>query len=394
MSNETLNKVISSIYEVNILVGDINITDYFSFQECNIYESIESPIPYCEIGFVFPMGFINSNPELLADGTKITIKIKTVDDFKEFSIDESYVFRLSGISNIKIQYPFASLVMYGIFDCYKIFEDGNKYNGNVTSSQLINNIANDLELIPNVDITDDKQLWVAGEKNTRDFISYVCKHGYSSETSGMFWAIDRNRNLLYKDISNIFNSSSNIRDFKAGRGISNDNVAFYSDIETDIENGENNLKYSGYGGSDFYFDLLSYDWKEAAAKKVLACNNSLNINVELSKGLNSSWPGFDFGNLHPKYYQASRQNTRILATFATVFDIKCQFLQKFNLGEVYNVTYEYLKGENGNTLDISSFNAKAIVKSIQTRITQNGVSCLLKLTAQGLNFENNTGSHY
>lgn len=383
------NGLSADIYQASLQIGNLDITRGIRIKSCNIYEGISQLIPTCEIELVLPIEVVNSNSEILTDGAKIIIQLKTRDDFTTFNINETYNFRLYEVSDIEVDSTFLHCTVYGVFDCYKLFEDGNQYNANANTSEIVCKIAGACGLECDKDGTSDKQLWIAGEKNARDFIKYMARYGYIDDTSGIFWCVTRNKKLLYKNIITSFNSCSNgsCKSLLPAAGIDLEGkVLTCTSLNATIANGENNLKHNGYGGKDKFFELKKYENKNASCNKTCACSSCCNVNSELSKGLATIWPGFDVGNVHKKYYQAPRQNTRTLAMFSTEFEAYCQFMQPCNIGDILNVQYTYNYNEESEDLKkLDLFSTKAMVHSHRIEISPVGVSSYIGLVMQGLN---------
>ncbi|MBR2239985.1 MAG: hypothetical protein IKO49_02010 [Bacilli bacterium] len=411
MTDEVLSNLIADIYQVSITLGSSELTKYINIRTCSIYESIEDIIPTCALDVTIPVDYVNKNAEILSDGTKIIIQINTVPDFNLFELNETYTFRLSGVEEIETQGPFIHCIIYGIFDCYKLFEDGNQYNAKANTSEIVCKIAGACGLECDKDGTSDNQLWIAGEKNARDFIKYMAKYGYIDGTSGIFWCVTRNKKLIYKNIITAFNgscSSGNCNKLfipspgpggtRKGTEDTNSVSAFtYTTISTDIKNGLNNLKYNGYGGKDVYFELKEYKNKNAECCKTTCCNGGgcCNINKELSQGLATIWPGFNFGNTYKQYYQAPRQNTRVLAGFATQLEAYCQFMQPINIADVLNVQYIYTYNEkNEGDITFKLLTGKAMVNSHVIEISPGYVSSYVGLVMQGLNADAKKSGSY
>ena len=130
------------------------------------------------------------------------------------------------------------------------------------------------------------------------------------------------------------------------------------------------------------FDLLSYGWKEAVSKKVIAESNIVNINKNLSKGLSQAWYPFDVGNFHKNYYNAIKQNKRILSTFSTYVNIESQFFMNYRLGQIVN--FMHMDSQDiSNSIHLTS--GKYIIKAININMTPSKITSSLKLAMQGLN---------
>lgn len=392
MANEQLSTSISDLYIAELSIGDLtNTNGGINFKSIKIYESINQIIPTCSMDLIFPISVMNEVSKLIADGTKITITLKTREDFNFFNINETYNFRVYQVDNIETDTLFCQFTIQGMFDCYKIFEDGNQYNAKANTSEIVCKIAGACGLECEKDGTSDKQLWIAGEKNARDFIKYMAKYGYAGDTSGMFWCITRNKKLLYKDMIKAFNSgcsNGNCKKLIPAAGFNrNSSYIHYTNIVSTILSGENNVKHDGYGAQDKYFKLKDYKLKNATCNKTCACSGCCNVNKELSKGLSTMWPSFDVGNTYEKYYQAPRQNSRTLAMFSTHLNVYCQFMQTpLNIGDIVNVFYSAVYDENNQYINnLKPLSGKAMVSSHVLEIGRIGVSSYIGLVMQGLN---------
>lgn len=401
MASEQLSKLISNLYIAELNIGNLtDISSSISFKNIIINESIDKLIPTCSLDLIFPISVMNQVSKIISDGTLITITLKTKEDFQYFNINETYNFRVYQVGDIQVDNLFCQFTIYGMFDCYKIFEDGNKYNAKANTSEIVCKIAGACGLECDKDGTSDKQLWIAGEKNARDFIKYMAKYGYAGDTSGMFWCITRNKKLLYKDIVKAFNSgcsNGGCKTLVPAAGYNKDSkYIHYTSISSNILNGENNVKHDGYGAQDKYFTLKDYKLKNATCNKTCACSSCCNVNKELSNGLSSMWPGFDIGNTYEKYYQAPRQNARTLAMFSTHIEAYCQFMQTpLNIGDIVNVYYSNVYDpEHKYIEELKLLSGKAIVTSHNLEISPLGVSSYVGLTIQGLNANaQNEGSY-
>ena len=155
----------------------------------------------------------------------------------------------------------------------------------------------------------------------------------------MIWAFDRHKILLYKNFTNLFrNRSKNNWSFiQLPDSYDAENRQYgYANATLNIPSGTENVLHEGYGGDDKYFDLLSYQWKYPAARKVVAESNLINISKELSNGLATNWYPFDVGNFHKNYWLARKQNARILSTYSTYAVVKCTKLMNYRLGQIVN----------------------------------------------------------
>lgn len=370
---------IQNTYKLNIYIDGMDITSDSGCMLINaqIMEDINKLIPMCEIKFTVSNHILDNLS--IVDGATIAFNIEA----EELKFKEMLFFRVYQL-DFKLEQEFANVHVIGLLDFYDGYKHSNEHNLYGSSSDVFNSIASKYKLTSAIDQTNDHQLWVAGEDNLYAYMSHVANAGWVDNTSGMFWCMDRHKILLYKNIASMFrNDSKQLWTFMQLNTPNVDEKIFvYSQAVANIESGKENLMHEGYGGEDHYFDLLSYGWKEAVSKKVIAESNIVNINKNLSKGLSQAWYPFDVGNFHKNYYNAIKQNKRILSTFSTYVNIESQFFMNYRLGQIVN--FMHMDSQDiSNSIHLTS--GKYIIKAININMTPSKITSSLKLAMQGLN---------
>lgn len=381
--------LVQDIYDLNIFIDDLNIfkSPGVSFGKADIYESIGNPLPVCSLEMIIPTDWMDNRA--IVDGTKIKIQIKCTN----LDIDQEYVFRLFNIKKVELIQNNVKVAIEGILDFYDGYSHANDFNMYGPSSEIFKKVASTFSLTSDIDSTNDAQLWVAGQKNIFQFFNYLMRYAWVDETSAMFWCFDRNKTLLFKNLTTLFrNRQDRVYSFVQSGVPDKKNKEFmYSKVFGSIQSGVNNLRNDGYGGSDTYFDFLSYEWKDVKATKVVAESNMINVSKDLSRGLSQEWFSFDVGNYHKNYYLAYKQNKRILSTYSTFLTVTTEFLQKYRLGEIVN--FQYMDSKNkDNKLDCMS--GTYMIDAIHTEISLNNISGILELVMQGLNGKATTQETY
>lgn len=366
-----------------ILTIKIDGKDLFSefpceFLNANIYESIEDIIPYCTIDLGIHGSALKELP--FVDGSKIEINIQQ----NESEINNTYNFRLYNIESIKQTNWILIMRLSGLLDFYDGYKPGNTFNAFNNTSEIFNNISNQYKLTAKIDQTNDKQLWIAGESNLYQFMTYMTQHAYIDEKSAMFWCFDGKKNLIYKNIIGLFNEQ--LKDaftFVQAVPFDKENKIYrYISIDARVKSGENNLQNHGYGGDDYYFDLLDYNTKAVNSKYTVAESRMLNISKELSQGLSAEILPFNVGNFHEKYFTAEKQNKRTLSTFSTEIFIGSDCLQSFNLADVVKLIYMDSGDEELTTIPLSG---NYLLSGIHTIISKHAIVANARLIGQGLN---------
>jgi hypothetical protein len=215
-------------------------------------------------------------------------------------------------------------------------------------------------------------------------MSSTASRGWINDTSAMIWCIDRKKNLLYKNLTTLFrNRQDNVHNFiQKSISACNEKEYEYSGVTGSIQAGSNNLKNEGYGGEDYYFDLLSYSLKPVAARKAVAESKFINISKELSHGLSDCQYHFDVGNFHPNHFLARKQNKRILSTYSTYMILQTQHLQSFRLGQI--VTFEFMDSQT-RTNKSKAMSGVCMIDAIHTEITKEYIKSTVEIVSQGMN---------
>lgn len=367
-------------YDIIMKIDDKDIFSEYpcEFLNATIYENIEEFIPTCTIDLGINGIALEEFP--FVDGSKIEITIQS----NGYEINNTYHFRLYNIEEISQNGWVLSIRLFCVLDFFDGYLPGNTFNTNTTTSEIFNKIADKFQLEKDIDVTNDKQLWVAGENNLYQFMTYMTQYAYIDEKSAMFWCFDGQKKLLFKNIINIFNQEINnaFTFVQAALYNSQNKIYRYVNINANILSGTNNILNQGYGGNNYYFDLMTYNIKEANSKFVVAENRMLNISKELSKGLANTMLPFDVGNFHEKYFAAYKQNRRSLSTFSTEAILTTDCLQSFKLAEIVKLIYM----DNGDIdLAIKPLSGNYIIAGINTIISKGAVVAKVRLLTQGLN---------
>lgn len=380
---------IQDVYDLNVFIDELNVFEApgVVFVRGEIFESIANPIPTCELELNIPLDWFDYRS--IVDGTIIKFKLKS----KAFNLNNEYVFRLFNVRKLNIEQKYVHLILEGIIDFYSGYETGNAFNAYCSSSEIFSAVAKKYNLINDIDSTNDAQLWIAGENNTYQFLNYIAKYGWINETSAMIWCIDRDKRLLYKNLTTLFrNRRENIFKFIQTPNARLQNKEFsYTNATASIQAGLENLKENGYGGSDLYFDLNTYSYKKANARKVVAESNLINISKELSKGLANTWYPFEIGNQHSNYYNAFKQNNRILSTYSSYITLQSQFFQPYRLCQIVN--FEYLDAQDIKN-EVVALSGIYMISAVHISLTLKAITSTIELSMQGLNGKATTRETY
>lgn len=380
---------IQNRYELDIFVDDL---DFFKTNGCvlmcaDIWEAINNPIPVCKLEMSVPIAWIDNRS--LVDGSLIKFHIRC----NKYKFDDVYLFRVFNLERLNLDQGFVHVVVDAVLDFYPGYRYGSDFNMYGQTSSIFKKIAEKFDLDSNIDSTNDSMTWVAGENSLYNFMTYMTQYAWVNDTSAMFWCFDRGKRLLFKNLTTLFrNRQDKIWKFVQSAAPNVDEKQYsYSQVHSSLQSGTNNIRNEGYGGSDAYFDFLSYKMKDVSAKKVVAESKMMNISKELSKGLAQQFFPFDIGNFHSNYYLAYKQNRRILSTYSSYTVLKTEFLQSYRLGQIVN--FEYTDSMNDNN-KLESLSGVYMIDAIHIMITTSSIKSNVELVMQGLNGKNTLQETY
>ena len=368
-------------YNLSVFIDDMDIlATGCLLGKCMLYESILTHIPSCEMNLVVPATMMDQRS--IVDGSKIRFEIEFC--YEEGKPKEIYNYRIYDIDSLELKQGYIELKVEGVIDFYEGYTESNKYNMTGNTSDIFKEIAKQNNLTNSIDLTNDKQLWIGGQRNLFHFMQFVSERGWVDETSCMYWALDRQKILLYKNLTSLLaDRSDKIYTFKQNSHTENDKLTYqYDRCYSEIHSGKENIYGYGYGGNDYYFSLLDYDQKAISAKKAVAWSNLFNINKDLSKGINDTFLPFDVGNYHENYNLARIQNKRLLSTYSTYSILDSQYFQPYRLGQIVNLEY---MDANDPDYKIDSLSGIRIISSIRIDITPAFIRSKIELAMQGLN---------
>lgn len=375
--------IIAEAYDVKVNLGDLEISEIPGgrIESLDIQENIYDGIPTLGADIVLPKEVFKDH--MIADGTKINIELSGGGLTETKKNKNSLVFNICDITSLAQQGDVMVISFNANLDVYEMYRDANLFNLFANSSDIFKKVADTYKLNADIDLTNDQQLWVAGKRNLLQFLHHLSKYGYCDETSCMIWFFDREKRFVYKNMTKLLKQASDIWTFeKKSLGDFSNKKFGYNEIEVSLFAGTNNILNGGYGIDFDVFNLESYQNQKVIAKKVVAESAGINISKDLSQGLNYNWFPIDVGNFHQNYYKAYAQNMRIKSTYSTYIKLRCQYLQKYHLGEVVDVIYrDTANSDNKN----KTFSMRGIIHSLHTIIKPNMVGSEIEIAAQGIN---------
>ena len=380
-------------FDVNISINDVIIlgeSNGVGLQSLTISENVHVPLPICQLQFTADEFFLDKEP--LIDGSKIEIEIY----HEQLKLKEKYKFRLF---NLTVK-PNKTAVVYdviGYFDTYEMFRSPYEFSTKNYSYLVFKDVAQAFSYETDLDATNDNQLWIASELNLVKWLSNIASHGWIDETSCMVWALDRNRKLLYKDISSLIRRTNLKQCYNlipmvnsSGTIEPSSKLIPYKVATPTFKSGFENISNGGYGGDNYYFDFEQYTNQTIASRKAVASSKFVNVNKELSQGLSDTFYPFNVGNMHPNYFLATLQNSRIASLFSTYFDIVLSNWYPIHLLDTINLNYS---SDAQSTKIIKALSGLYIITGINTIINPQSLQQSITLSGQGYNASVVTGAY-
>lgn len=375
--------IIRDIYDLIVKINkdDISCLPGTTIHKIDIFESVVLSLPTCNIDITLPLNWIDAVPVIDAAPVEIILSSKILD-FKE-----SYPFRVFDIKRIENIQGLVRLNLSCVLSFYEGYQSANVFNTFSTTADIFKQVVNKCKLESDIDNTNDKQLWVAGENNLYGFLNNLSSRGWINDVSAMIWFFDRTCKIHYKNMTELFRKDNlTLHTFvqKEIPDLSKKEYSYYG-AKASLQCGTNNIRNEGYGGTDTYFDLLSYSWKEVGANKVIAESNLININKDVSKGLSKRWLPFNVGNFNVNYERALKQNKRILSTYSSYVTLTSSLFQPYQIGEVVNLL---CIDTQDPAFQLKSLSGKFMIDAIHITITVDKIISTVELCMQGLNANN------
>ena len=303
----------------------------------------------------------------ISDGMKVDVRISETDKDQQ----ELANFRVFGGDTVRN----FSEGHYNEFNCIL---DVPKYIGKAartgikgSTSEAMNKIASDCGLRFKGDSTNDEQVWLSAGMTYSQWARHLSHHGYISDESCMYFAVNEDKELIYKDIINLL-ASGNVKktltsSLQAEKGeivISGNRAKTTSGLLNNWVNYGYIARKDGVSGKEEIFEKVTVKKRETA----LAQNTEVRSQVEIAR---IDMLPFNCGNTYDKYEQAQYQNFRLRSTFTESLSILVYEFTGIKLLDVVNVKIGHGVGPQDRTETVKSGNYLVIAK---TKIVRGGTN--------------------
>lgn len=206
----------------------------------------------------------------------------------------------------------------------KYFSDVTTMATTGSSSKAIEDLAGRVGLKPDVDPTNDEQIWRNLKRVNASYAKKICAHGWKDKTSVMVLAVTaKDKRLQYKDLTKAFQKKHVCRFVLGNVGdVSSSDVPVYL-VEQDRSSSN-----AGVTNAAFNYNMQTHStsygkeapdkYDKVSVKKSGGKNLHMNKRMkgEVTKARVEHFPFLDNNNVHKNYYSASYQNARGLALYS------------------------------------------------------------------------------
>lgn len=363
-------KAVAGSWALEVIAGGKDLLlDTSNLQYIYVISNVQQPLPSVSLGFKDDTGKALQN--VLGDGEPLTVSIGNPD----FHIYNGLQFLTSGLPKILPTASYSVMEYNGWLNKPKWLRKvvDKHYEG--PASSVIAQLASEAGLIPEVDTSQDAQIWLPTRTSLSNYAHHILQRSWIGEADALMMAVMDNAKLKLKGINNITSSSEKltfsnlpdqgqqILDYKVRPRASSANAA------------------GGYGvtsigiqpdGQVFEGNDVSVKMMSAATSIGAAIKESVG---QLGTRINALSPLA--GNTHDKWYEALHQNVRVKSTYA--FDI--EFLTDIPTKlEVFD-TIQFNPVSAGQ--EVRALSGKYIVTAINKLIVAGRYLEKLVISAQG-----------
>ncbi len=355
-----------------------------------IREYAFSSIPTLELTLVDDFALSEINP--LQEGQEIRVNVsinKDSDDIIENSFEiVSYSYSAKPISQHASR---ANVVISAAFKANSILGNlGNKSYPSMTSSEVITQVANYLDLDYEIKkSTKDKMNWYRLDSSYNNFIQDLNNKGSAGEQDCPFIYIDRNGKLIYNTLRSALDNDIKKtieQDSKSSKlSVVGDNTNFFSTYNLVDASGFINKFYGGNATHYSYYNMNDIVKKKIPEIESTGLTDYKNKTIN---NINKSSKHFGFStqniSLYDGYYEAQTRNYYLRNTIlGTSNVINIQPDKDINLLDIINIKILSSKDRNQ---EAEPFSGKYIVTGIVHSISPNTrYSMYLVLSRDGQN---------
>lgn len=281
-----------------------------------------------------------TNTVMLFDGMPIRVVVRAYSQ----SEPQVYRFRLFRYSREMLASG-PTFRIAGYFDNPKLWLSRTSEGRRGNSSSVMTDLAAELGLKPDIQQTNDSQLWLPQNKTYAEFLKHLSQRGWRSDTSLMSHVIQADGTLTYRDLNDVPDRPSMF--LHIGEG--GENSLQVNDYKPINNSGFGNA-LTGYHSTTIRQDSSGNE-AHAEIKELTFSPDSkvpmynLDVRTQQGRGAQRFTP-IGFGNTHDNYETAYYQNMRYLNLMSYGVELMTTYpTQGFKVLDTFNFTADQ---EGGN----------------------------------------------
>jgi hypothetical protein len=222
------------------------------------------------------------------------------------------------------------------------------YRGN--SSDVIQQLASDSGMTAIADATNDTMAWLPNLKTFSQFARHLTDYGWASPTSMMSMAVNRSKQLIFKNISEHIKTAPLATFYYGASPPAGSTAESYSIAQYKVTNRSGLLNHwMGYGANT---NQVTRDGTLSTFNKVTSTllSNTIDVNPilqgQVGNIVRTVFHPPDTGNGHTNFISALHQNKRLRSMFSTdleiliIGDCKRDIFDLVNVDIIDSSTYE------------------------------------------------------
>lgn len=347
------------------------------FEKAVIIQNVAQALPTLTIRFRDPSNTLLRD-FALTEGTKIDVTMGTRRD-REAPI--SIPFRVLSTSPSSFHGTGTVCTIKAIYDAPKLYSLAKGvYTG--TSAAVIQQIAQEIDLIPIVDQSTDEQNWIPFKQSYKTFLHSIAEHGYGDENSIFSLAIRETGELRYANLDRLLDARPTTLLYYGPQPPISDRtpnrVQIVQQRARDLS-GIGNL-IENYGARMISENLKTVEELKSMSLRKFTSFLSMNRSLKDLVGDVMSWPTrMNIGNTNENFDKGRYQNSRGRRTFQTYVDVLSPYVTHAELLEM--VTVYISRPQTHEAEDM--FSGNYIVTGKARIIQANSYGEKLELVAQG-----------
>lgn len=372
--------VISGQYKVSFRIDneDYDLSNS-QLEELLIFESSIDAVPTIKLTLIDDRTKTDEFP--IHDGSKLEVSLELLTtDAKSEDWMPFRVFKLEIIPQTHSD----KIILTGYYDAQDYFKNSQFQSFNAPSFELASILADQAGLKSDVDVSDDKQIWIRSGITGYNCLSDVVRHAYKDDTSAYVIGVTRDGVLRFYNIGErrikIQKPKWKFLELDNQAIELEDDEIFYTDGMVTSQSGIFN-RFQGYGviASDFNLETGLVD--DLQIEKLNKSSAHLQINKDLLALMKYEYLPFNVGNTHPNYSLAKLQNLKILSTFSYGYRIITSTPKDVHLFDFAEVQAKKTDSQGKRI----SINGLYFIDRIVTKVTVDSVIVAYNLSREGLN---------